>query len=754
MNAKEFTRLLRVFADRPEDIDLSREEAIVQIQNQLISLKAETVDGQVLIDEGGIVSTAERFVADRLANLPFLANRILDHTKPPHVFVEPCGRYIDRIESDPTDSEQPVSDVLKKLIELIEQGTSFASFVIYLTAEAGEGKTTLINQLARHQAQQYLNRKTTRLVVPIELGGRSFLRLDDLIIGSVANHFRFRGLYIDSFIELVKYGFLVPAFDGFEEMFVVGSSGEAVSSLGNLLANLSSAGQLLVSARTAYFEIRDFETQARLFDGLRDSEASFARLKIHRWQRGQFLDYWRHREIGDPEEAYSLLEKKLGSDHPLLTRAVLVKRLADIAQDTGRFERLLERLESASSYFSELVDSILEREIEGKWVDRAEDAINRPLLTLKEHHELLAMLSVEMAMTVSGQLGFDEVHLITELFCDLKKLPPTIARQVLTRIYDHPLLAKVDTGANSLRFDHDEFREFFLGEAVGNIIIEKRTVDFQNIIRKSAFSTAAIDACIKLLGDHESESSVFFNFVQTSVYSENAASFAKENSTKILLRLLGREGVVNVLIENAFINPDAFIGRELNNVEFKKCIFHDAVFEASTLRSCKFSECEFDAIDFKDNAVFMKTVFSDCLIRCVSSTGEDSLIFNPVHMKRILEAVGLTVTYSKEPHADDLEGVDGPEDPELGLMIRGLRPFHRSTGINESTLKLRLGKKAAEFEENILPILIECGILVPEPYRGSGSDRRFRLGVKMGQIQDALVASKGSFEAFSKIFRA
>ena len=51
---------------------------------------------------------------------------------------------------------------------------------------------------------------------------------DDIVIGIITNTLRFRHVLYEGFIELVKHGMIVPAFDGFEEMFVDGSSEKAV----------------------------------------------------------------------------------------------------------------------------------------------------------------------------------------------------------------------------------------------------------------------------------------------------------------------------------------------------------------------------------------------------------------------------------------------------------------------------------------------------------------------------------------------
>lgn len=754
MNTPEFKRLLKIFADHPDDVDLSKNEAVVQVQNQVIAFKAFNREGSMWVEEGGVSSSAESWIAERIANLPLLAQRIIDYTDDADIFVTPTGYYIDQIENNPNDEERYIADALQQLESSVSYGAGFASLVVYLTAEAGEGKTTLINRLAKQQASQYLAKKTRRLIVPVQLGGRSFLRLDDMIIGSVANNYKFRGLYIDSFLELVKYGFVVPAFDGFEEMFVVGSSGEAVSSLGNLLANLNSMGLLIVSARTAYFEIRDFESQARLFDGIRDGAASFARLKLQRWNEAQFVSYWNERGRSKPQETFDALAHKLGSSsHPLLTRAVLVRRLADIADNAPRFDRLLQKINTASaSYFAELVDSILEREIESKWVDRAEENVHRPLLTIKQHHELLSLLAVEMAVTMSGQLGFDEVTLVAELFCDSQKLVPQVTRQVLARIFDHPLLTKPEGKANVSSFDHEEFRDFFLGEAIGNFILSRNVGEFQRTLRKSVYPSSVIDACTSFLKMHNANIRDAVIFIQTSISIENAASYAKETGTKIILQLLQQTQGIECTILDSYISSEAFSGLQISNVVFEKCFCHDAVFRACKLINCKFLECEFDGVELHDDARFSDTIFSKCVIYNVRlNNDDDKTYFDPYGIHKCLSAAGITLEL---PAEDKVVAIESNEhDDRLALANRALRGFQRCTGINESTMRKRLGKRASEFEEKVLNDLLDVGILGFEPYHGSGVDRRFRLTTKMTQLENALRKSKGSFDNFLNFFK-
>ena len=90
------------------------------------------------------------------------------------------------------------------------------------------------------------------------------MRFDDVIIGALVNRLRFPMLYYEAFIELVKMGAVVPALDGFEEMFVEGSAGDAISALGNLVNTLQSSGTVLIAARKAYFEYRSLRGNTAL----------------------------------------------------------------------------------------------------------------------------------------------------------------------------------------------------------------------------------------------------------------------------------------------------------------------------------------------------------------------------------------------------------------------------------------------------------------------------------------------------------
>jgi hypothetical protein len=282
VTANELKRILGAFVNDPSELDIRQGRIVAQIQDDLIDVRliTKTDSGELMVEDAETMYTPRAWILRRVARLDQLAERMLSYIPETTAFVVPSGLLRADMASSTEDQEAYVTDVASCLEGRLGTPIPATTTILYLTSDAGEGKTTLINHLARQQANRCRSRTANWLLVPIALGGKTFLRFDDVVIGTLSNRFRFNRYYFDGFLELVKLGAVVPAFDGFEEMFVEGHSGEAVSALGSFIDSLDSAGSIMVAARKAFFEITSFKTQARLFDAIRDRSASFARLYV------------------------------------------------------------------------------------------------------------------------------------------------------------------------------------------------------------------------------------------------------------------------------------------------------------------------------------------------------------------------------------------------------------------------------------------------------------------------------------------
>ena len=751
MQFDDFKRIVTCFADRVDDVDTSPGELLVQIRDETITAKLHQRPDGLLVEEHDDRMPAVAWIVKRLARLPLLADRICSYVSPPEHFVPPSGRFLDQPDKNPSGSDSLRPDVVEAMTETLDQRPAGATSVLYLTSDAGEGKTSLINRVAVRQAEAYRAKRSDWLLVPVPLGGRTFLRFDDVVVSALVNRLRFQLLYYDAFLELVRLGVLVPAFDGFEEMIVESSSGEAVSALGNLVGKLRSEGTLLVAARKAYFDYPNFGSQARLFDSIgSDGDVAFGRLSLNRWDRSTFTRYAGKRHVGNPDRLFAVVSNRLGNDHPVLTRAVLVKRLVDVATVETDLSALLNRIgQDQRDYFHDFVGGIVEREARHKWTDRSGDS-SRALLTTEEHHELLSMVAQEMWLSSTDELGTDVVTLVVEMFAEANDKSPAVARQIQERIKQHALLAVAPLGRPTLAFDHEDFRVFYLGQALGRALVACDAGAVRAIVDKAALPASAVaEAAGAVRRDGGDARGTILALLQELADGVLPASFVRENCGALSLALIDRESGTYEM-RNMSFPAGALRGRRLTKVTVTGSCFHATGLTDTQLCGCTFLNCHFERLEIDGSEQVSDTSFDDaCRVDTVVHVGENGdqiTRFDPEQIRGELLQAGFDLP-SDAPSKQEADAQHGTDD-DLVLVQRFLRAFLRSTALNELTIRQRLGVKANHFLRELLPRLQKAGVVQEVPYQGGGNQRRMRLLAPMTRIEEAMRASGGEFDRF------
>ena len=585
------------------------------------------------------------------------------------------------------------------------------------------------------------------------LGGRTFLRFDDVVVSALVNNLRFQFLYYDAFLELVQLGVLVPAFDGFEEMIVESSSGEAISALGNLVGKLRSAGTLLVAARKAYFDYPNFGSQARLFDTIgTDVNVAFERLSLERWDRGTFTQYAGKRQVDDPDGLFRMVAEHLGNNnrHPVLTRAVLVKRLVDVATEATNLSTLLDRIgQDQRDFFHDFVGGIVEREAREKWIDKSGDS-SGVLLTTDEHHELLSMVAQEIWLSATDALAMDVVSLVVEMFADAREKSPAVARQIHERIKQHSLLAVTRMGRPALAFDHEDFRVFYLGQALGRAVAERDAGMLKSIIDKATLPASAVAEAASSVrrcgGGALGETLALLQSLADSVLP---ASFVEENCGVLTLALVDRESDPYT-IRNMNFPASALCERRLTNVTVSGSYFPAT--GLTELCHCTFVNCHFERLEIDGSEKVSHTSFDDAcrvntvVVRVGEDDGDHITRFDPEQIRNELIRTGFDVLFAPpaEPDAD----AEHDSDDDLVLVQRFLRPFLRATALNDGTVRRRLGVNANHFLNELLPRLQQAGVVQAVQYQGGGTQQRMRLLAPMSRIEEAMRVSGGKFEKF------
>lgn len=746
MDTYRFKQIVSSFLDSRDHLDTDRGEIALQIGPELIAARLVNQNGTLWVAENNERVLAEHWIIDRLAMIPMLADRILASIPENKEFVVPQADFLDDINRAHQDEPVPEPDAVATVSQFLSRRPGGTCSTLYLTSDAGEGKTTLINHLARLQAERYKRRETDWLLVPVALGGRPFLRFDDVIVASLVNTLRFQRLYFEAFLHLVRMGVLVPALDGFEEIFVETPEAEAISTLGSFIRQLEGEGSILIAARKAYFEFRSLRSQARLLDALPHVDVVFGRVGLKRWSRTEFEACGELVGFEDPSILYESVKNVVNEDHPLLTRPILVRRLFDLALGVGL--SFLDSLRPyAHSYFSWLVDEILKREATEKWIDKLGDP-PRPLLSLEEHHELLSYIAEETWISKTSVLSGEMMDSLAEIFCESKHKSPVVTRQVRERIRQHALIVSANSTGREFQFDHDDFREFFLGEQLANYMRSEAEHEIRKIFRIDVLPPVALDSAANRLASNCVDSAPLIETILKVGLSEGSSTYVRENAGAFVTPLLRCPHAPGLRLSGLVFPMDALRGVTISKVTFVDCYFRPTHLAGTVLADCRFEGCEFEHLGIAAaKPEIRNSVLIATKIHSLTIERDEGLTdyYDPDHIDLYASQMGFTLGAKQMPLAPQRQ----PDiDEDLRITEKALQTFFRSTYVQEGTFKLRLSNKANRFLEVILPKLLRAGILELAPKTRS---RFYRTSVPIANISKALSECKGSFELFLKL---
>lgn len=762
MHINDFKSIVSAFADPGSEILYEKAKIVFSVNGELLDVAISTKDGDVLLDDGTGQVTAGSWILKRLAKLPLLAARLKESVGDTKLFVSPAATLLPSLEVRPEETPIITNDALNSMLQALGEKSPLETSILYITSDAGEGKTFLINQMAKEQAQRFLDGNADWLLVPIPLGGKHFLRFDDITVGALQNRYRFPFLYYDSFLALVRMGVIVPAFDGFEEMLVEGSSGEALSAMGILVGALDSRGSLVIAARKAYFEFESLKTQEKLFDTISSYSVGFGKLELHRWGRSQFLEYCAKRKVPNAEAIYQRVSERLGkdhlgNDHSLLTRPVLVRRLVDIATESPSLDAFLERIhKSGPDFFAVFVRGIIEREANEKWIDRSgESDVGTPLLSVEEHCELLSALALASWEARVDFLKRDNLEFVTDYFSETKRKSAFQAQQIRERIRGHALLVSSPNASQAVEFDHEEFRLFFLGEGLAEQIRplnDKAKAEVLATLRRGVLPKPAQRAFIQAIKRHPTfERLQAAKFLLAVSALDGQASYTQENCGSLIVRLLSEVDAKGLQIQGIAFSSDSLRDRKLENLSFQHCFFVPTSVELSTFKNCSFVDCHFGQLRIYTSSTFKEVHFDETSVDSVRLVDQDIEVWDPMSVRVHLERCGVQFPQSEQAVALET-AVSGKSDQELRNLEKLLRYFMRSTHISENVILMKLGNRGRCFLDDALPQLLEHRILTEIKNQGGNPQRRFKLGNTLEAINTGMTAAHGSFSEFLKAF--
>jgi hypothetical protein len=202
------------------------------------------------------------------------------------------------------------------------------------------------------------------------------------------------------------------------------------------------------------------------------------------------------------------------------------------------------------------------------------------------------------------------------------------------------------------------------------------------------------------------------------------------------------------------VEPDVrfeFGGRVVySSVIFEKSRLRRVTLRAGTFVQTTFSHAEWHDVVFEDcvlgepvfdrAAVYDAVVLAGCQIdgvRLLESDDEETREYAPERIRGLLSQIGVSVVGGPRDVSQDQADEQLVDGDTRKMVRRVLNLFRRTTFVSEGFLIHRFPRDARRVQEEILPLMVEFGIVEPKLWRGSGKQEAWGLTVGLEEVEKA-----------------
>lgn len=648
-------------------------------------------------DAGNTVPYRQFLVSEEMADFGQLSSAIASAFKAEQ-------NYIPTKATKEGNAEPEISDdLLFSEVDTVMAAAAGKTRLLFVKGDAGAGKSTLLRQVTGEQARRYQNGDLSCLFMYISAQGRALSNLRDAIAGEL-DDLR-AGFTRDAVPALVRNGLLVPIVDGFDELLGAAGYGDAFGSLQQFLSQLRGQGVVIVSARSAFYDVEFVGRQT--VESLEGAQYDVEPVSLSPWDNEDLHHYLALARglnaVGDKDRG--ALDALQAPDLELLSKpffASLFPQYVD-ADDVGD-RTLLEYL----------VDAYVVRE-SGKIVDRD----GNRLLPVKTHKRLFIEATEAMWSYESRDLSEDDLKTLAELVAESSGVPSDTAKQYVTKITSyHGFQTTKNGGQRRFRFEHEVYFDYFLSQALGDKLGHPTSMTafldnglIPNEVVRSTVDAKNADACLELPSTLHSQGVLQENR-RSNLGSLVAAAFASKHE------------VSDVELSNlSFVNV-SFGQVHLNHVRFRDCRFRNVGLDKCHMESCEFYDSYADRITVSQSTrLDLAGIAPGVNLRSIHDLdGEETYV--PSEMVEVLRRLGAPGLEPQPPEysAKALAVVD--------LLHRVIQKYRRT-----NLLCLEDDTLGRLFQDSAWPtlheLIVEHGIVQEESRQTSGKSKMF-LRPKIG----------------------
>jgi hypothetical protein len=747
---------LAAFADDDEEVivDLTGESILVRGGQEIAFRFVVEEDSQTFVEYKGEKLPYTTFLARHLAKLDILAERLLTKRDPVPSYVDGTARLV-----SPT-SPQASGRAYELLNEGCRKAAPFSARVLFITADAGQGKTALLRQYQHDQAQRYLAGESRFLFWHVDLQGRQLLRLSEALMGDLGD-LRVSGLWMPAILRLLRHRALVLAIDGFDELAAEQGGADALGALAMLVQRLGDRGTIVAASRRTFFDTDDYIARARLFSRTGGGDCQFDQLTLDGWCAPEALQYLttvseHGQSFSDPQATYDEIVAELGSaEHPMVTRPFL---LAQVARALLRFDLaptdFIRGMDDRYQAVGAVIEKFVEREVSEKWKRKE---TGEPFLTAEQHLELLGDVAEEMFRAQRSSLDVETVETLATLRLDEWSIDPLLRQQILEMVRMHVLLTPTeDEGFRQRSFDHEEFRDWFTGYALRERI--SRLADGEASAARDFLSAAQLPdatarhACSLIERSPETVNRALGRIVEL-VDRELRPTYLQINAGTLIPYLIdhiepadrflvdAKAVYSSLVLERTRLVRVTFRNATCINVSFVGADWNDVVFESSNL-----GEPTFDRA-----ARYEAVVLRDCRIDGIRviNGDDETREFAPDRIRLSLQVLGVSIADSEGEVAQVRLEVSNGDARRVAKRL--LSVFRRTTILPEDVLKRRLPRDTTLAVDTVIPVMTSHGVLEQRAWRGRGVQKAWGLAnFRLDEIERADGDPNAALNAFWK----
>lgn len=592
------------------------------------------------------------------------------------------------------------------------QAEEASTQLFFLKGDAGAGKTTLLREATILQARRYQAGESEFLCLYVPAQGRELSNLRDAFAGELGE---LRAAFThDAIASLAREGILVPVIDGFDELLGTAGYGGAFSSLRAFLAELEGFGTLVVSARSAFYDIEFLRRS-----GTRgvDGDMRLVTAQIQPWSDDQLEEYLtRNREPDDASRTRAALKNLPPADRELLTRPFFASQFHSYVAKTD---------DASSDLLDHLISAYIAREA-GKIVSANGD----PVLPADGHCYLFELAVREMWENEVRQLSEGDLQAIAELAAEEFHLDADQAKQLVTKVTSYAGFRPRRGGPASqasFAFEHEVYFDHFLGRAMHRLLQDSRLDELVSALDRGVISDGVARATVKALADNSS-------LDRSLLRCSGGVSF--DNRRRNLGSLVFAYGRDIRPLSDATIQRLSFVDvrsgkAQLTDIRFDDCQFIDVDLCDALFEHCDADTSTFDGIRLNAaSRLGISGLHPGLNIRRVHHDPPGD-VYDPAEISILLERLGAPIerptpeqpAYSE--HAQEL----------IQLLQRVARAYQRTGILHETDDKRYQAIFSSPYWEELKALLIKHSIVTKEMRESRGANvRGYRLRANLDEL--------------------